>query len=161
MIVRKPSMTARRTRQRRSGAVLVEAAISLGVLMTFLVFLLDFSIASYRSEALNYLADRVARTASVQGPKALSTLNGGTWGPTAVTTSLSGSHPIAVIAQNFNSGLPESEVTLHVTWPETGGNAIGNSVVVTAELPWTPSILRPVTQSVITLRGVSRQTIMH
>lgn len=161
MIVRKPNSIARRSGQRRSGAALAEAAISIGVLMTFLVFLLDYSVASYRSEALNYLADRVARTASVQGPKALSSLNGGPWGPTTVTTSLSGSNRIAVIAQNYNLGLPASQVTLTVSWPETGGNAIGNSVVVTAEMPWSPSILRPLTQSVLTLRGVSRQTITH
>lgn len=160
MITRHTCSPDRRTRQNRSGAAIVEAAISLGVLLTFLVFLLDFAIASYRSEALNYLADRVARAAAVQGPKALSSFNGGPWGPATVNTTLLSNDRIATVARTHNLGLPASQVTIHVTWP-AGSNAIGNPVVVTAEVPWTPSFVRPFIQSVMTLRGVSRQIITH
>ncbi|MBI1324647.1 hypothetical protein GC170_15875 [bacterium] len=160
MIARNLASLERRRNRSRRGAALVEAAISLSVLLTFLIFLLDFSIAAFRSEALNYLADRVARTAAVHGPKALSSHDGGPWGPITVTTTLSGSGTIANIARRHGTGLPSDEVTLTVTWP-SASNAAGEPVVVTAEMPWTPSLLRPMTMSILTLRGVSRQIIVH
>lgn len=144
----------------RRGATLVEAAISLILLLTVLIFLLDFAIASFRSQSLNYLADRLARTAAVHGPKAVAGWNGGTWGPTTMTTKLSGSDNLAAIARSLTSTLPNDAVTLTVSWP-SGSNAIGQPVVVTAEMNWTPSLIRPMIQSVMTLRGVGYHRIAH
>jgi len=145
---------------KRKGAALVEAAISLTVLLSTLIFVLDFSIASFRSQSLNYLAERLAREASVHGNLTSTTWRGGPWGPATFNTTLDGTDPIAVLGRTFCNTLPGDEVSITITWP-TGSNEMGNPVVVSVEMPWTPSMFRPVTQSVMTLRGVSRQTIAH
>lgn len=144
----------------RKGATLVEAAISLTVLLSTLIFVLDYSIASFRSQSLNYLAERLAREASVHGDLTSATWRGGPWGPATVNTTLAGNDPIAVMGRTFCNTLPSNEVSITITWP-TGSNEMGNPVVVSVQMPWTPSLFRPVTQSVMTLRGVSRQTIAH
>lgn len=144
----------------RKGAALAEAAISLTILLSMLIFILDYSIASFRSQSLNYLAERLAREASVHGNLTSPDWRGGVWGPSTINTTLDGSDPVAVMGRTFCKTLPSEEVSISITWP-AGSNEMGNPVVVSVEMPWTPSLFRPVTQSVMTLRGVSRQTIAH
>lgn len=160
MIRSKSQLIRSRHSSRRSGAALVEAAISLVVLISTLIFVLDFSLASFRSQSLNYLAERLAREASVHGNLTSPTWRGGSWGPSTVTTTLDGTDAVAELGRTFCKTLPNADVSITVTWP-TGSNEMGNPVVVSVEMPWTPSMFRPVTQSVMTLRGVSRQTIAH
>lgn len=150
----------RRTGGIRKGATLVEAAISLFILLSILIFVLDYSIASFRSQTLNYLAERLAREASVHGTRTSPSWRGGPWGPGTVRTTLAGADAVAVMGRTFCNTLPRDQVSITITWP-AASNEMGNPVVVNVEMPWTPSLFRPLTQSVMTLRGVSRQTIAH
>jgi Flp pilus assembly protein TadG len=146
--------------RRTAGAVLVEAAIALSLFFLFLVSMIDFSIASFRSQLLSHIANRVGREAIIHGPGVKSTYRGGQWGPGTFTTTLSGTDPVAQVAQTVSAGLPRDEVSITLTWP-AGNNQVGSPVVVTVEMPWTPSLLRPMSVSVLTLHGISRQYIAH
>lgn len=144
----------------RGGAVTIEAAIALSLFCIFLVCMLDFTLASFRSQMLHHIAHRVGREAMVHGPGAKSTWRGGPWGPTTVTTTLAGTDHVAAVARTVSAGLPRNEVTITLTWP-AGNNAVGSPVLVVAELPWTPSLIRPLSLNVVTLQGRSRQYILH
>lgn len=144
----------------RHGAVAVEAAISLSLFFMFLISMLDFTLASFRSQLLNHIAHRVGREAAVHGPNVNSNYRGGQWGPATFTTTLAGTDPVAVVARSVSAGLPRDEFTITLSWP-AGNNHVGSPVLVTVELPWTPSMLRPMSLSVVTLHGISRQYIVH
>ncbi len=144
----------------RSGAVIVEAAISLTLFCLFLVFMLDFTLASFRTQMLNHIAHRVGREAIIHGPNVRSTYRGGVWGPNTFTTTLDASDPVAVVARTVSAGLPQQDITITVSWP-SGSNAIGSPVLVEVELPWSPSLARPFFSGVMTLQGRSRQFIAH
>lgn len=143
-----------------TGAVLVEAAIALTLFFLFLVSMIDFSIASFRSQMLSHIANRVGREAIIHGPGVKSTYRGGQWGPASFSTTLAGTDPVAQVAQTVSAGLPRDEVSITLTWP-SGTNQVGSPVVVTVEMPWAPSILRPMSVSIVTLHGISRQYIAH
>lgn len=160
MFQRSPSDRRRSQRRGRKGATLVEAAISLGLMLSVLIFVLDYAVASFRSQTLNYLADRLAREAAIHGTRTSPTWRGGPWGPTAVQTTLAGTDAVAQMGRVFCNTLPNADVTIRITWP-SGSNEMGNPVLVNVEMPWSPALFRPVSSSLITLRGVSRQTIAH
>ena len=145
---------------RSSGAVLVEAAIALSLFFLFLVSMIDFSIASFRSQLLSHIANRVGREAIIHGPGVKNSYRGGQWGPGTYTTTLAATDPVAQVAQTVSAGLPREEVSITLTWP-AGNNHVGSPVVVTVEMPWTPSLLRPASITVVTLHGISRQYIAH
>lgn len=147
-------------RGRLSGAVIVEAAIALSLFLMFLVSMIDFSIASFRAQLLSHVANRVGREAIIHGPGVKSSYRGGQWGPGTYTTTLAGSDPVAQIAQTVSAGLPRDDVEITLTWP-AGNNHVGSPVVVTVEMPWTPSLMRPLSLSVVTLHAISRQYIAH
>ena len=144
----------------RRGTTLIEAAIGLWFTCTVIVGCIDFSVATMRTEALNHIAHRVARVAIIHGKYAPSTYNGGSWGPTSVSTTMSGANAIATTANKYSCGLKPSAVNITVTWP-AGNNNPGSAVVVETSTTWSPVFLGKLGYSLVTLRGKSYQIIQH
>jgi hypothetical protein len=144
----------------RRGATLVEAGIAMTVLMMFLIGILDFTLASFRIQMLNHVAHRVAREAAIHGPRAVPGWRGGIWGPTTFVTTLAAADPAADVGRTVSAGLNADAVTITIEWPN-GNNAVGSPVVVETAMDWTPSFMRPLGLSVMTLRGQSRHVIVH
>lgn len=144
----------------RRGTTLVEVAISLTILMMFLIGILDYSLASFRIQLLSHVAHRVAREAAVHGPRAIPTWRGGVWGPLPFTTTLADSDPVAEIGRTVSAGLDPAEVTVNITWPN-GSNAFGSQIVVEASMEWTPSFFGPIGGGSMTLSGRSVQNVVH
>jgi hypothetical protein len=144
----------------RRGATLVEAAIALGVVCTIIIGFLDFTIAAFRSQVLNHVAHRVARSAVIHGSFAPDQWSGGKWGPSGTITSLGADDPIAQVAQTLSSGLRGSDVVIELTWPD-GTNTPGSPVQVETRMDWAPMFIERFGYGIITLRGRSSQIIQH
>jgi Flp pilus assembly protein TadG len=147
-------------RNQRRGATLVEAAIALSAIITIIVGALDFSIAAYKSQVLNHIAQRIGRSAVIHGSLSNATWNGGRWGPSTITTNLSSTNPVATNGNTISSGLHKPSVTIELTWPN-GNNNPGSPVIVQASMDWSPMLINRMGYHLITLRGRSYQIIQH
>ena len=144
----------------RRAATLVEAAISLSAMITVIVGCLDFSVAAYKSQVLNHIAQRIGRAAVIHGSLSHATWNGGPWGPNTITTDLTSTNQVAAVGNTISSGLKKSSVTIELTWPN-GNHNPGSPVIVEATMPWSPMLIKTFGYQIMTLRGRSYQIIQH
>ena len=144
----------------RRAATLVEAAIGLSAVITLIVGCLDFSLAAYKSQVLNHIAQRIGRAAVIHGSFSNTSWNGGHWGPATITTDLNSADPVATVGHTISSGLHKSSVTIELTWPN-GNNNPGSPVIVQASMKWSPMFINMFGYQLITLRGRSYQIIQH
>ncbi|MCE9567560.1 MAG: pilus assembly protein [Planctomycetes bacterium] len=147
----------RRANHRR-GATTVEGVIVLAVLLSFIVAMLDLSMALYRKHILSYVARHGTRVASVHGSEA-ATL--GSWGPDTTGPTLasdSGAFPSEIRAQLC--GLAPESVTVTVEWPD-GDNEPGSRVRVTVQTPYQPTFPQLWGGGPVTLTTISTAIISH
>ena len=117
---------------------MVEGAIILLVFLTFILGMLDLSIAVFRHHVISEAARMGARTASVHGSLAPSGWNGGSWGtaqfgPVAGTST----DPKAASITPYLAGIDPSTVTITLAWPDAK-NTAESRVSVTVSTSWTP-----------------------
>src|SRR3954447_20628218 len=120
-------MRYRLCKRRRRGGSLAEAVITTSVLLTLMIGTVDMGVAVFRMHVISEAARQGARRAICQGTLALSTYNGGPWGPTGGPYSqqlvgiggANASDPRVSTIQPFLSTLDPSSVTITTTWPDT------------------------------------------
>lgn len=114
-------------RKDRRGAVLVEGAVVLSVLLLLLFGILDLGLAVARHDVLAATARDVARAAIVRGAAATPELVA--WGPATYSGTAADSSEIAQAVVASLAVMTPAEVAVDVTWPD-GGNQEGNRVRV-------------------------------
>lgn len=122
----------RRFARPRRGAVVVETAIVLMVLLTLLFALFDFGLAVLRHNALCDCARRAARLAALRGEKAADPAP--SLGPAEFLGDAAAEHPLANVIRPRLFTMQPAEVTIRCTWPD-GGLQIGQRVVVELTYP--------------------------
>src|SRR5438552_3651889 len=78
------SLARSRSRRRRRGASALEAALTLSILITLVLGMLDLGLWVARQQMLAHAARQIARQAVVHGSLADKL---GKWGPTTITTN--------------------------------------------------------------------------
>lgn len=142
----------------RRGTTTVEAAIVLGVFVTFVVGMLDLGVAVFRQHQNSYAARGAARAASVHGSEAAAL---GPWGPSAVgPMPASGAGAIPEEFRRHLCALDPSAVTIRVEWPD-GDAEPGSRVVVTVETSYQPMLTSLFGSGPIPIRAVSTMPISH
>lgn len=144
----------------RRGTTTVEAALGLAVVCTIIIGFMDFSIASFRSQVLNHVAHRIARSAIVHGSYASANWQGGIWGPESRTLLLADDDPVAEVGRQLSSGLRSEDISIEIQWPN-GSTSPGNPVLVETRMDWSPMLFSRFGFNIMTLRGRSSQVIQH
>ena len=103
-------------RQARTGAALVECALTLPVFFFVLFAMLDLGVAATRYNSLAEVARRIAREAVLHG--SLAPTSTGTWGPEEFAGTVADSSDIVSVAQNMIPTMDGSDVIVRVTWPD-------------------------------------------
>jgi Flp pilus assembly protein TadG len=116
------------TQRDRRGAVAVEGAIVMALLLLVFSFTFDVGLAVVRYNFLSTAARTVARQAVVHGSAAAPEL--ATWGPTAVAVTASAPDPAAEAAAPLLATMSLDQVAVAVDWID-GGNREGDRVRVT------------------------------
>lgn len=120
--------TTRSHRSRRTGAVIVEGALVLGVFLTILLASLDLSLAVLIDNTLADGARRLARAAIVRGEGSAGLTT--PWGPTSFMGSADGNTEFADAIRQILVAVDPADVQIAVDWPD-GGNGEGDRVEVT------------------------------
>jgi hypothetical protein len=127
-----------------------------------LVFgMLDLTIGLLRNQILSESARYGARRAIVHGTKCPASLNGGPWGPTAISTTASASGiPLVDQIKPLLVGFDLSQTTITAKWLD-GGNAASQHVQVTVSTPYTPIMGFIFGNSTYTLTASSTMSVSH
>ena len=128
-------VTERHVPASRSGAVMVEAAVVLGVFLTVLMASLDLSLAVLVDNSLGDAARRLSRAGIVRGSGGAFTA----WGPTPFEGTADEQTEIAQTIQNHLVIVDPAEVQIAVQWPD-GGNEEGDRIEVTLSTDY-PALL--------------------
>jgi len=107
-------------RCRRGGAVLVEAAIIMSVLVMFVLGTIDLSLAVSRYNMLSAAARQGAREAIVHGQQAPPRRSA--WGPSNYAGHVSDGSEIAQAIRPALVGVEPEDVSITMSWPD-GSNA--------------------------------------
>lgn len=141
----------------RSGAVTVEAAISLLVLLSILFAMFDMGLMVFQSNLLSLAARRAAREAIVRG----SGIDpASAWGPNQVTATASDGSAVAAIVSPYCVTMKTSGVNIVMTWPD-GTNQVDDQVTV--KLSYQRSAMTPLTSwmGTIKLNANATMQIVH
>jgi Flp pilus assembly protein TadG len=151
-------------RSNRRGASLVESAITIPVLLTLALGMIDLGFAVLQNHVIAEASRQGARIASVHGSLAPSGWNGGPWGTTAYSGSGNSTDtiPSTMSAAGLFVGLNASNVTVAVQWPDGGNSAQnGDPVQVTVSTTWTPLFSYIFGSTAYTLSATSMVPIAH
>jgi Flp pilus assembly protein TadG len=143
--------------RRRVGAVAVEAAVVMSVLLLFLFGLLDLGLATARYDVLSAAARDVARAAIVRGGRAAPDLT--SWGPATYSGNAADSSEIAETAATVLATMAPADVTVQVSWPD-GDNEEGDRVQVVLQYVHQGLSLLGLGNG-LTLRSQSTMQIVH
>ena len=140
---------------------MAEAAIILPVFLFLALGTIDLGLAVFQNHAVAEASRQGARVASVHGSLATQL---GTWG----TTTYSGAGnstdtiPTAMSSAGVFTGLKAANVTVTVSWPDSGNNAQnGDRVEVAVSTTWTPLVTYIFGGRTITLSATSIVPIAH
>lgn len=153
-------MRATHRRTARRGAAIVEAAITIPVFLTLVFGMIDLSIGVSRYNTLSQAARHGARQAIVHGELAPTGLNGGRWGPAAVTQQADAAAWPALAVSPMMANCPLSESTVKVEWPD-GKNKAGSRVKVTVTSVYRPMVTFIFGNQAIALSSSSTMPISH
>src|SRR5437016_597498 len=164
----RPRQSIRFLRRRRRGATAIEAALTLSLLVTLVLGMLDLGLWVARQQMLAHAARQVARQAVVHGKLADKL---GTWGPTTITTNAVAPNPVnpndatSVIRQTASASLADwnrSQVTVKVEWPDGGNDPrLEHRVRVTVSGPYHPIMTFIFGNPAYTLAAGSTMQIAH
>jgi len=126
--------------------------------MLVLTVLFDLGLAAFQYNTLSAIARRVARTAIVHG--ALAPPNQSAWGPSEYTGTAADSSEIAAAAAPLLVTMPNSAVTIDVTWPD-GDNVANHRVSVTLQYVHYPIVPFLLLGNPLTLQAESTMYIAH
>jgi Flp pilus assembly protein TadG len=132
-------------RRRRRGATAIEAALTLSLLVTLVLGMIDLGLWVARQQMLAHAARQIARQAVVHGALADKL---GSWGPATITTNGVAPSPynpndatsvIRQVAHNSLTDWKGSDVTVKVEWPDGGNDPrLEHRVRVTVSGPYHP-----------------------
>jgi hypothetical protein len=154
---RNQSSLCRSTRAHR-GASLLEMALTLMILMSLVLGMLDLGLAVHRAHVLSFAARVGVREAIVHGEYADRL---GPWGPQPVSENVGGgTHELAGTLAPFLVGIDPNEVTMDVEWPDAD-NRVEARVRVTLSAPYTPMMTFLFGNPTFQLSGSSTMPIAH
>jgi Flp pilus assembly protein TadG len=145
----------------RRGAVMAEAAIILPVFLFLALGTLDLGLAVFRNHTVAEASRQGARIASVHGSLATQL---GTWGTTAYSGAGNSTDTIPTAMNNAGAfaGLNPANVTVSVSWPDSGNNPQnGDRVEVAVSTTWTPMFTYVFGSRTVTLSATSIMPIAH
>lgn len=142
----------------RRGAVLVESAVLLPVLLLALLALLDLGLAATRYNALSCASRWVAREAILHG--SLAPAERGTWGPGEFTGTAADNSAMVHPAQRMLPTMPADQVTVRITWPD-GDNTPRSRVEVQLRYVHTPLIPVLFAWGPLELQSTTTMTIVN
>jgi hypothetical protein len=156
-------MLQNRRWNRRRGSTLVEFALVVTVFLTLILGVVDLATFVTRLNAVNQAARLGVRAGSVHGLLAITTWNGGPWGPSqygpsTVSTHLSDPQVVALLPAL--GGLNTSTVQVTYSWPD-GSNATEKNVRVTVSATWTPTVSMIFGVGTRTVTAASTMPIAH
>jgi Flp pilus assembly protein TadG len=153
-------MRLRSKRAVRRGAALAETAVVLGTFLMLILGLLDMGVCALRYNAVSNAARQGARQASVHGSLALSSWQGGPWGPAAINASGNASGvPLVAAVQPYLFTCDLDQTTVQANWLD-GSNEPGKRVRVTVTTVYSPMLTFFLNNSVA-LTATSTLTIAH
>lgn len=114
--------------QNRRGAVMVESAVVISVVLLILFALLDLGLATLNSNNLKDAAQQVTRAAMVRGSGASAISD--VWGPATYSGTAAAGDEIAMQAAATLINIPKDKVNITVEWLD-GGCDDGNRVRAT------------------------------
>jgi hypothetical protein len=100
---------------------------------------IDLGLGMYYAHVLSEAARQGARVASVHGANALSSWNGGAWGPSTYTGTADSTDYHAQAIAAYLPGMDKSQVNITMSWPD-GSNAVEKRVTVDLRATWTPVV---------------------
>ena len=143
----------------RSGAALVEMAISLSLFVTLILGVVDLGYGVFRHHVLTQATRQLARQAIIHGALADRT---GVWGPDAVQTTAAGPDAIAQAIAPQLVGWNNDDVSVTVEWPDGGNDPLeGHRVRVRLSAPYQPLMTFIFGQVSTTLSAESTMYIAH
>ena len=141
----------------RLGAVAVETAVSLLLLLSVLFSMLDLGLLVFQQNMLSLAARRAAREAIVRG----STIDPASgWGPNTSNAIASDGSPIASVVAPYCVTMASSKTNIVMSWPD-GTNQIDDRVIVSLTYP--RSSMTPLTawMGTIKLSANATMRIVH
>jgi hypothetical protein len=145
----------------RRGVTLVESSVILLTFLTFILGMLDLSLALLRSNIHSEAGRRGARQAIVHGQSASAGWNGGPWGPTTIDVLANASGvPIVDEIAPMLVGMDLSQTHIKVEWID-GGNGVGQRVRVTVSGSYQPMMTFIFGNPSIPLSASSTMPIAH
>jgi Flp pilus assembly protein TadG len=124
-------MRRNQPRRTRRGATLVEAAITLSILITLMFGMLDLGLGVMRFNMISHAAREGVRQAMVKGGYSFTPWSRGTW-----TASAAGNPAVDAISPQL-VGCDLSKTTITVEWVD-GSNAVEQRVRVTINTSYQP-----------------------
>jgi len=146
----------RRRPVRRSGVTLIESALTLILVLTLSLGMLDFGIAVYRYNMLSEASRQLARQGIVHGKMANQL---GSWGASAYNGSGADGSPIATAVRKYLVGVNPADVIIEVRWPQ-GSNDVDRTLHVTLKTTYRPLLIWIFNQT-FTLQADSEMQIAH
>ncbi len=128
-----------RERKKREGATLVEAGFSFLLFLTLVFGMLDLGMGVFRHNILSEAARQGCRQAIVHGGKALSSFNGGPWGPSQIGPVAANSKNVPIVTgiQPYLVGCDLSKTNITAQWIDSS-NDVQKRVRVTITTTYTP-----------------------
>lgn len=147
-----------RCSRRSCGAVAVESAIVMSLLIVMLFFILELGLTTVRYNVLSTAARATARELIVHG--STSSPERTPWGPTEYSGHAGDGSGPAAAAAPYLATLNPADVSLNVTWPD-GDNRTGDRVHVTLRYVATPRVPLLELPTFYDLRAESTMQIVH
>lgn len=142
----------------RRGAVVVEGAIVLNVILILLLGMFDLAIGVLRFNLVSEAARRGTRVAVVRGELSEPELT--SWGPSTFNGTAADSSEIATIIRSSLVAFEPENVAITAEWPD-GGNARHDRVRILVSYQHQPLIPFLYGADPIVLRGASTMRIQH
>jgi len=145
-------------RRARTGATVLECAITLPVMFLVLFALLDLGLAATRYNSLNEAARRIAREAAIHGSLAPSMST--EWGPEEYEGTGADSAEIAAVARPMLIAMAPDDVAIRVVWPDND-NSPRDAVNVELNYRHSPMLPGLFVWGDLELRAVSTMRIVN
>tara|TARA_R110002072_G_scaffold13481_2_gene56878 strand:- start:83216 stop:83674 length:459 start_codon:yes stop_codon:yes gene_type:complete len=146
------------TIHQRRGAVVIEGAVVLSVILILLLGMLDLAMGVLRFNLVSEAARRGTREAIVRGE--LSEPERASWGPSTFNGSAADSSEIATTIRSALVALEPANVSITAEWPD-GGNAMNDRVRILVSYQHQPIVPFLFGTEPIVLRGASTMRIQH
>lgn len=148
----------RQAKQARRGALMVETAIVMTVMIALTLGAVDLQIGVYRYNTLSEAARHGARQAMIHG--AMATAAQGIWGPGAYNGTAGDGSAYANAVRPLLVGFPQNDVAIQLEWLD-GSNAVGKRVRYTLSTTYRPLLGFLIGYPTMTLRAASTMPIAH